>query len=277
MRKVWTKELEQRLRELYPELTTHKVAEILGLSRSSVASRAKLLGIRKKAGYKWTVKDSAEDRIDIVEFKRMYPNTSNNDMAKTFKIGYGTVKNIANKYGLRKAAGFSNSGRFKKGQKSWNKGTKGVCIGGVQTQFKKGHKPKNTLHDGAIRVRTDRLKNGTERKYQWIRISEGKWHMLHVHRWEKANGAVPRGHIVVFRDGDTMNCELSNLRLKTRQQHAEDTRNSDGYIAMRMASASGGKGRYDKELYAALLDEPELLEVKRQQLKLNRLITKQES
>ena len=39
----------------------------------------------------------------------------------------------------------NTSGRFEKGHKTWNKGLKGIEIGGKDTQFKKGQEPHNKL------------------------------------------------------------------------------------------------------------------------------------
>jgi hypothetical protein len=39
----------------------------------------------------------------------------------------------------------STSGQFKKGHQTWNKGLKGLEIGGKETQFKKGAVPHNKL------------------------------------------------------------------------------------------------------------------------------------
>lgn len=82
--------------------------------------------------------------------------------------------------------------------------------------FKKGNVPLNTLYDGAIRTRTP--KKIGKLPYKWIRISKGNWKMLHVYLWEKRYGKPPEGHIIVFKDGDTLNCVLENLELITRQE-----------------------------------------------------------
>lgn len=45
--------------------------------------------------------------------------------------------------------------RFQKGHKAWNKGMKGLQIGGVETRFAKGHKPRNHKPVGTVVIRTD--------------------------------------------------------------------------------------------------------------------------
>lgn len=81
-----------------------------------------------------------------------------------------------------------------------------------QTTFKKGNLPPNTKYDGALSVRTD-LDAG--RAYIHIRLAKAKWQMLHVYTWEQTNGAVPEGHIIVFKDGDNTNVVLENLECIT--------------------------------------------------------------
>ncbi|WP_417237244.1 MULTISPECIES: HNH endonuclease signature motif containing protein [Flavobacteriaceae] len=85
-------------------------------------------------------------------------------------------------------------------------------------QFKKGNKPQNTLHDGAITVRIDH-KDRNGRQYKWIRVSEANWEMLHKHIWEKENGPVPEGYCLWFIDGNSLNCTLKNLELITRDEN----------------------------------------------------------
>jgi len=106
--------------------------------------------------------------------------------------------------------------RFPKGQQPWNKGTKGVCKGS-STSFKKGTIPPNTLYDGAISIRRD--SKGIP--YRHIRLAQGKWELLHRHIWEQANGPVPEGHVVKFKDGNQENCALENVYLCTRQEHMQ--------------------------------------------------------
>ncbi len=166
----------------------------------------------------------------------------------------------------------SPSTEFQKGHKTWNKSRKGVHYSRA-TEFKKGHQPANTKYNGCIRIRIDTdKKTGKIREYKWIRIKKAKWIMYHVYVWKKTYGRIPKDHIIVFRDGNTMNCRPSNLECITHIQHAANTRMTDGFIAKCLASNRGGKGSYDKKLYERLLKKPDLLDAKRKQLQLNQLL-----
>jgi hypothetical protein len=108
---------------------------------------------------------------------------------------------------------------FKKNQPAHNKGKSGKPN---KTSFKVGHKPANAMHDGAISIKH---KQG-DKSYKYLRISRKKWVLLHRHIWEQANGPIPPAHIVTFIDGDSMNCELSNLRLISRSQQVLENQNN---------------------------------------------------
>lgn len=122
--------------------------------------------------------------------------------------------------------------RFKKGNIPWNKGLKIVCSEACKaTWFPLGHLPVNTKYNGCVVTR----KNSKRRPYKWIRISQANWIMLHVKIWEDANGPVPNGKIIVFKNGDSLNCELENLEMISRsenmmrntiQRYPEDLRRS---------------------------------------------------
>jgi hypothetical protein len=93
------------------------------------------------------------------------------------------------------------------------------------TRFKKGGLPGNTLHDGAITIRYHK-KYG--QYYKWIRIGLAKWVAYHRYLWEQAHGPIPAGHNIQFRDGDTLNCDLSNLYTISR---ADQMKNENSYHA----------------------------------------------
>jgi hypothetical protein len=88
---------------------------------------------------------------------------------------------------------------------------KGLHVGGEKGWFKKGNIPHNTRKegDGAISIR-----NTKGIPYKWVRLEMGKWRQLHTHTWEQANGQkLSKGYIIVFKDGDSMNCAIENLEM----------------------------------------------------------------
>lgn len=110
--------------------------------------------------------------------------------------------------------------RFKKGDVPVTKGKKQtdyMTADAIErtkkTRFQKGGLPHNTREgDGAISIRKD----NRNRPYKWIRIALGKWVMLHVHTWEQTHGLKSEGSVIRFIDGDTLNCNITNLEMVTR-------------------------------------------------------------
>jgi hypothetical protein len=108
-------------------------------------------------------------------------------------------------------------GRFKPGREPFNKGKTGVG-GWEPTQFKKGHKPHNYKPVGTERINGD--------GYVDVKIADpNKWKGKHILEWEKENGPVPNGQVVIFGDGNRRNFDPNNLLLVTRKQLARLNQN----------------------------------------------------
>lgn len=108
--------------------------------------------------------------------------------------------------------------RFQKGGISWNKGKKmdpnPNCIA---TQFKKGHVSHNHKPIGTISLRYHK-KNGY---VYYIKVFEGKWELLNRYVWEKETGEkLQSKEIITFKDGNTLNCDISNLEKITKKQNS---------------------------------------------------------
>jgi len=156
----------------------------------------------------WTEKE-------IEEFKKYYPYNDNELLASEFNRTESSIKNRANKLGLKKING--KAGCFKKGNEPWNKGKPHPSTGNsAKGHFKAGHKPHNTKHDGALTVRTD-----CGNQYYFIRISNGKWEPLHRYNWINKYGSVPKGLILRCKDGNTLNAETDNWEAITRAEHVK--------------------------------------------------------
>lgn len=184
--RVWTDKDDETLRRYYPSSHIEEIEQRLaGRTRSSIYNRADILGVKKDPDYL------------LAQNRELGHKLSHSPQAKR--------------------------NQFKPGQRSFNKGmkqTEFMSAGAIErtkkTRFKKGHRPKNTLWDGAIRCRRDKHGN----PYMFIRISQGKWQVLHRYNWVKKHGEIPDGHLLRCIDGNTMNCHPGNWELITRAEHA---------------------------------------------------------
>jgi hypothetical protein len=109
--------------------------------------------------------------------------------------------------------------RFRPGMVPHNKGKKGQCSAGCEkTWFKPGQRPHTWQPPGTERVTRD--------GYISVRIRNTRgpphknWKAKHRIIWEKARGKIPRGHVVIFADGDKRNFALDNLLLVSRKELA---------------------------------------------------------
>lgn len=256
----WTVEEDKFLRENVDRMKNREIAQRLGRTLSATQTRISALGIYRKNGPKaWRPEEDRflEETLNLL---------TSREMSEKLGRSKASVSNRLNILGLYRnpeaKERMMNATRFPKGHIPANKGDRGGPSLSPATTFKKGQKPHNTKHDGAVSVRLHRR---TKTPYKFIRISAGNWVHLHRHIWEEAHGLVPKGHIVRFKDGDTLNCSLENLEMISWEENIRRTRQMDGYVAMQLS------GR-DKNLAVELIKHPELLDLKRAQLKLKREI-----
>lgn len=160
----------------------------------------------------WTVQETAD-------FIKMYPTTTSKVMAEYFNVSIKKIyarasflklnkdKDWLNQYYKENYTGYPAT-QFKPGCKSWNKGMKGLQIGGKQTQFKKGRTPHNTKPIGYRSVRDGYLHERTDKGFE----------MVHVLLWERVNGKVPKGKILKFKDGNRQNICIENLEVIDRTE-----------------------------------------------------------
>lgn len=133
------------------------------------------------------------------------------------------------------------------------------------TWLKPGNEPQNTKHDGYTSIRIDSHGN----PYMYIRVEKGKFEALHRHNWEKVNGPIPEGMILRSKDGNSLNCDPENWKLVDRAEHLSENSGreelTDEYILAKLAHRS-------PELKPIFREMPELIELKRNQIKLKRKI-----
>jgi len=170
----WTTDMLEQLRQLYPDTKTEEVAAKLGITVRSTYHKARMCGLKK---------------------------------SEAFLMSDQCGRLMKGKPGHGKSTGT----QFKVGQKPWNKGMKGLQIGGKATQFKKGHLPTNVKWDGHERIDAE--------GYVWVRVALGKYVLKHRYVWEQVHGELPKGSVLRFKDGNKQHCELSNLEMIDRREH----------------------------------------------------------
>ena len=107
-----------------------------------------------------------------------------------------------------------SANRFKAGHKPWNKNLKGIHLS-PDTEFKKGRDSENRLPFGTVTIRED--KAGSPRA--WMKTLDG-WKPRAQVVFAAKHGAIPAGHVVHHKDGDTLNDRPKNLMAVTPADHA---------------------------------------------------------
>lgn len=165
--------------------------------------------------------------------REFYPHWPTAWLAPHFGRRAPALHARAHLLGLRKSAAFLSSGmagrtdgergkstRFAKGHVSANKGLRrpGWAPGRMAaTQFKPGRLPAKHMPVGSTR-----LVDG----YQYTKVSDVRkvaytvnWKPTHLLLWQKHRGPVPRGHCLIFRDGNRDNITLANLECISRKEN----------------------------------------------------------
>ena len=153
------------------------------------------------------------------------------------------------------ASGYDS--RFVKGTPAYNKGRKQedwMSPEAIErtkgTRFQKGHTPHNHHEVGTVVVTTD--------GYVARKIGEPhEWEYVHRRTWEDHNGPIPEGSCIIFLDGNPLNCDISNLQMITRAEHARLNQNhlrfkdpeltKTGITVAKILTAAGSKKKEKKK------------------------------
>ncbi len=290
MKRTWTPEQLELLKDKYPDSTPGELAILFpDKTITAIKTKATVLGLLK------TIQKFRFTEEQLTYLRKHYARTQNKIIADKFGCSIHTIEYKSFELGLKKDKDFvlgmyrdnmkkitdlGKSHRYQKGQTPVNKGKKQTEYMSQEaiertkaTRFRKGQLPKNTLHDHAVTIRVDSKGNS----YKWIRLELAKWVPYHRYLWEQHNGPIPKGYNIQFRDGNTLNCEdINNLYMISRGEQMKMENSAslnlpDNAVAVYLA----GKRGTNKELIEQLKQHPELLELKRTQILLNRKIKKQ--
>lgn len=173
----WTAEMDAQLIDLYPNTHISELIKLFGKSSLAVMQRAHKLGVYKSK--QW-----------IAETARLRSSDPNHGgRAHLFKKGCEPAT---------------------KGKKQHEYMSPEAIERTKATRFKKGQLPHNALPVGSEVVRVDKRSG---KSYILTKIEGNKKLVFkHIHVWEQANNKkLPAGHNIVFKDGNTHNCDISNL------------------------------------------------------------------
>lgn len=222
-RRRWSARELAELRRRYP-VTPTSALQMRGRTAKQIRSQARNLGLKKcvAAGgrFAWTPKA-------LALLRRLYPHTRSPVIAARLGTNVSRVYSMAYALGLKKSqtylAGKDSSRlrtgeagrntRFVPGHAPHNKGVKGWMAGGrsAETRFKPGQVTKRWDPEqyavGALRMNAA--------GYVDMKMHDGyrPWKQFHRVLWEDANGPIPRGLRLVFKDRDPLNLCLENLEL----------------------------------------------------------------
>jgi hypothetical protein len=163
-----------------------------------------------------------------IEFLKGFPLLDRAVLAEKFNARFGTTKSVdairnycSNYLGMR----MPPSGQFKKGSVPINACKKGFCFAGSEKGwFKKGHAMNE------YEVGTEFMKEGT------IFIKYTDEHKL-THRnfapkhrviWRKYHGEIGRDDLIIFKDGNRLNCSIENLERVDRSVFMKVTK--EGFL-----------------------------------------------
>ena len=164
---------------LYPDNPTRLVAEALGRRMPQVHGRANALGIKKSAAFLASPESG--------------------------RISRGDNRSVA--------------GRFQPGIVPWNKGVSYTPGGrSAETHFKRGNRPHSWVPIGTVVIDPGGYLKRKVRDDATRGMSRANWEFLHTALWRQHHGPIPRGHAVVFRNGDKTDIRIDNLELVTRTE-----------------------------------------------------------
>ena len=219
VRTRWSAELDEVVALMFPDASAAAVGELIGATAAAVRLRASQLGVQKAPGF--AAEHSRQSTLarspftpEIAEvIELLYPDTLTQDIADLVGMPLDRVHAYATKHGWHKTPEFTRATarartgpdhpmrkfQFKKGQVSPNKGVKGISYPGMEaTQFKKGVRPHTWRPIGSLRINGDGY---LDRKVTDTGYPSDDWKSVHRLVWVEANGEIPSGHVVRFKDG----------------------------------------------------------------------------
>lgn len=203
-KRAWKKENDQYLKENFSLLSHKEIAEKLGVSVGTVRNKCYQANLKRCEKRDWT-----EEETEYLKSK--YRLHGDVEIAKllTKKFGRNFTKKMVD-------------AKMRRDKLKRSVEEVGRIIEKHLLKIQ-GLNNKAEVEVGTILVYYEKSKN---RYTKWIKLKKGEKPVaFHRHVWEMANGEIPKGSFITFKDTDPLNCELENLELKTMSEIIARNRN----------------------------------------------------
>lgn len=216
-RKKYTKEHIEYLRKIAPGRYSDEITEMFNKKFKMNVTESAIKTLKERHKIQSNVPKNrmqyTQEQLDYLK-ELATQGFFNAEITRRFNEKFGTnkseraIQNIRNKYKIYTSARYY----WPKGHVPWNKGKKGLDIGGKETQFKKGNIPQSYRPVGSERVNAD--------GYTEVKVADPSiWEPKHKIVWEQHHGRqVPEGYVVIFGDRNKSNFDPENLLLVSRAQ-----------------------------------------------------------
>ena len=233
-------EVHEFIKANMPKMRDRELAVACNEALGTHFTASSLKAFRGNYGYRNNLKQWSKE--EYWKYQTKYPQgmyefirdnswgVSSKQMAEMCNEKFGTnwtqtgMKQFRQRHGIKSG----ETGWFQKGHAPGNKGKKLEEYVGEEraaeikkriapTQFKKGQSPHNEYPIGTVIVNGQGFKL---RKRQMEGTLWERWEFLHRAVWMEHNGPIPDGMMVIFRDGDRLNCDISNLTLISKTENA---------------------------------------------------------
>lgn len=168
--------------------------------------------------------------FEVQALEQLFPHFSAAEIAKVIGTTERAVHLKARALGLKKSSEWiaerarkrsTQPGhgaipyRFTKGQTPWNAGTAGTgLLKGNSGSFKSGRMPQTWRPIGSTRIADGYM----QRKISDTRCTRRDYVCIHHLVWRMHGRSIPRGHALVFIDGNKLNVDINNLQLISRAE-----------------------------------------------------------
>ena len=216
--RVYNKRMLAFLREHYPTNMTRELTAMFNIEfgkdktiqqiKSCLMNHDIKAGVRRtRSTIKYNPEHLAfiEDGYKDLNIRRL---TAAFNQQFAMKVAESSIRACTRNHGFKSG----RNGHFEQGQVSWNKGMKGLNLGGEAGWFKPGFMPINHRELGSERVNVD--------GYIEIKVAEPRtWDLKHRVVWREQNGDIDSRDCIVFVNNNPLDCSIENLRLISRREH----------------------------------------------------------